>query len=246
MRLSKRLEAVASFVEQGSCAADIGTDHGYVPIYLVEHGIAEYAIAADVKQGPLRKAQNNIEEAGLKAQIETRLSDGLLEIRPGEADTVIIAGMGGELMIHILEEGRFMWDSVKQWVLSPHSDLFRVRSFLSQNGFGIGREAMIYEEGKYYTVLDVKRRQGLADKVRYGSLAMEKKVPELIYGGYLIQTKNQVLLEYLAWEEAKFESLAEQLRHAPEMTERMRLSLREIERKLMWNREVQNEMRECD
>ena len=136
VRLSLRLKAVADFVKPGSRIADIGTDHGYVPIYLAQIGRAAGAIAMDVRQGPLERAKEHIREyegwaiqhAGNSRQqapcaIEARLSDGLKELRPGEADTVIMAGMGGELEIRILEQGRHMWDSVSHWILSPQSDI---------------------------------------------------------------------------------------------------------------------------
>ena len=105
MKLSKRLETVASFVPKGSNIADIGTDHGYVPIYLVREGQAEHAVAMDVRKGPLERARAHVAEAGLGSRIDVRLSDGLAGLKPGEADCVVIAGMGGELIIHILEEG---------------------------------------------------------------------------------------------------------------------------------------------
>ena len=119
MKLSKRLELVASFVPEGSRIADIGTDHGYIPIFLTEKGICQSALAMDVREGPLSRAREHIREKNLEDRIQVRLGDGLKELRPGEADTVVIAGMGGQLVIHILEEGRHMWDSVKTWILSP-------------------------------------------------------------------------------------------------------------------------------
>ena len=106
MKLSKRLETIASFVPEGSRIADIGTDHGYIPIHLVQEGKAKHASAMDVRKGPLLRAQSHIQEAGLIDAIEVRLSDGLLKLEKDEADCVVIAGMGGELMIPILEEGR--------------------------------------------------------------------------------------------------------------------------------------------
>lgn len=125
MKLSKRLETIASFIPEGSKVADIGTDHGYIPIHLVQEGKATHAIAMDVRTGPLCRAQSHIAEAGLSDMIEVRLSDGLLKLEKDEADCVVIAGMGGELMIHILEEGRHLWDYIPNWVLSPQSELQR-------------------------------------------------------------------------------------------------------------------------
>ena len=155
MKLSKRLEMVASFVKEGSNLADIGTDHGYIPIALAERGQVKRAIAMDVRSGPLERAKEHIKLHRLEDRIETRLSDGTKMLEPGEADTVVISGMGGDLVIHILEEGRFLWDSVSQWVLSPQSELDKVRRFLEGNGFVTVREDMVEEDGKYYTVMDV-------------------------------------------------------------------------------------------
>ena len=108
VKLSARLAAVAALVEPGSRVADVGTDHGYIPIYLVQTGIADRAIAMDVRSGPLERARAHVDRLppGCRERIETRLSDGLKALSPGEADTVVIAGMGGELMIRILDEGQ--------------------------------------------------------------------------------------------------------------------------------------------
>ena len=95
MKLSKRLETVASFVPKGSNIADIGTDHGYVPIYLVREGQAEHAVAMDVRKGPLERARAHVEAAGLGSRIDVRLSDGLAGLKPGEADCVVIAVLAG-------------------------------------------------------------------------------------------------------------------------------------------------------
>lgn len=156
MKLSKRLETIASFVPKGSKIADIGTDHGYIPIYLVENGAAVRALAMDVREGPLARAREHVEEHGLSDRIETRLSDGMEKLRSGEADTVIIAGMGGELVIHILEEGRRLWPEVRSFVLSPHSELHKVRRYLRENGFAAEDETMVKDEGKFYTVMRVR------------------------------------------------------------------------------------------
>ena len=150
MKLSERLEMVLSFVEPGESAADVGTDHGHVPVELVRRGIVKKAVAMDVRKGPLSRAAENIALAGLSEKIATRLSDGVAKLLPGEADSVVIAGMGGELIIKILENGRHMWDSVSQWVLSPQSEIFKVRRWLLENGFEIRREDMLLEDGKYY------------------------------------------------------------------------------------------------
>ena len=237
MKLSNRLEMVVSFVMPVRSAADVGTDHGHVPVELVRRGIVERAYAMDVRKGPLSKAEENIAAAGIKEKIETRLSDGVNKLNAGEADSVIIAGMGGELVIHIMEEGRHVWDTVKQWVLSPHSEIHKVREWLESNGFAIVKEDMVFEEGKFYTVLDV--RPGKQVTGESDARELEK---HFRYGDYLRETKNPVFLDFLKDEEMKLVSLIENLSKQAEHSERAKESLKEVEEKLSMNREVQNEM----
>lgn len=233
MKLSKRLQTVASFVQKGSNVADIGTDHGYIPIYLVQEGIAGRALAMDVRKGPLERARDHIRESGLEDRIETRLSDGLAALKPGEADTVVIAGMGGELIIHIMEAGDRVRKSVKRWVLSPQSDLDKVRHYLETVGLAIDEEAMIQEEGKYYTVMSVSP----------GESRMEKEY-DYKYGRQLIRSGSPVLAEYLKQERKKLEEIERKLQFQDggKALERRAEILRELEQ----IKEVQNEMQRAD
>ncbi|WP_242843160.1 class I SAM-dependent methyltransferase [Lacrimispora celerecrescens] len=189
MKLSRRLETIASFVPEGSTVADIGTDHGYIPIHLVQEGKAKHAIAMDVRKGPLLRAQAHIHEAGLEAHVEVRLSDGLLKLEQNEADCVVIAGMGGELIIHILEEGRGLWEGIPHWVLSPHSELDKVRRFLEEQEFFTWRETMIKEDGKFYTVMGINRTNKAGEK--------DNREISYRYGRSLLESKDPVLKEYL-------------------------------------------------
>lgn len=229
MRLSKRLALVASFVHEGGSLADIGTDHGYIPIALVSRGTVSGAIAMDVRQGPLERAKAHIREHRLEDRIETRLSDGAAMLQPGEADTVVIAGMGGELVIHIMEGGRHLWEQVNQWVLSPQSELDKVRQFLRDHGFVIIREDMVEEEGKYYTVMDVAR----------GTMN-EMTQAECRYGAWLIQHKNPVLREFLRKERVQLLHIKDQL--DAQNTDSARKRMAELLQELEWNKEAQDEM----
>ncbi|HIX16235.1 MAG TPA: class I SAM-dependent methyltransferase [Candidatus Hungatella pullicola] len=231
MRLSKRLELVASFVPEGSSLADIGTDHGYVPIWLAQKGVIENAVAMDVREGPLQRARAHIMEAGLENRIQTRLSDGLTSLRPGEADCAVIAGMGGELILHILKEGRFLWDSIRCFVLSPQSELDKVRRYLEEQGFFIFREAMIKEEGKYYTVMAAARD---------GRHMNYEKDIYYTYGRLLIEEKNQVLREYLKNEEGKLLQIQKELKDKTKDSAVRRKE--ELEEALRQNKEAQHEM----
>lgn len=153
MEISHRLNTIITLVEPGKTAADIGTDHGYVPIELVRRGICCRALAMDVRRGPLDGAKKNIRAYGLEGKIETRLSDGLAKLSPGEADRIVIAGMGGSLMQRLLIEGEAVARAAGQLVLSPQSDLEGFRRFLQESHYRIEQEAMVWEDGKYYTIL---------------------------------------------------------------------------------------------
>jgi tRNA (adenine22-N1)-methyltransferase len=169
---------IAGMVERGSSVADIGTDHGFVPIYLINQDIAGSVIAMDIKAGPLERAKEHIKEYGLEKKIAVRLSDGLQKLAPEEADTVIIAGMGGQLIIRILSEGTHVTDSIKQLILSPQSDLGKVRAFLNENGFKLIDEDMLFEDGKYYTVMKFEHgyeRPGTYIENKYGRILLSRR-----------------------------------------------------------------------
>ncbi|PPK80259.1 tRNA (adenine22-N1)-methyltransferase [Lacrimispora xylanisolvens] len=236
MKLSKRLGMIASFVPGGSRVADIGTDHGYIPIHLVQEGIAKSAIAMDVRKGPLLRAQTHIKEAGLTDLVEVRLSDGLLKLEKNQADCVVIAGMGGELIIHILEEGRHLWDSISYWVLSPHSELYKVRKFLAEHEFSIRRETMIKEDGKYYSVMGVTR----------DSMVSEDRDPELgyRYGKDLLDSKNPVLKEFLQKEQIQIGEILKGLQSSG--TKNAEGRIEELKLELKWNKEAQDAMQQTD
>lgn len=153
MKLSKRLERLAGMVTTGNRLADVGTDHGYVPIYLCEKGRIPSAIAMDINEGPLKRAKHHIGEAGLGPYIETRRSDGLSALLAGEADTILIAGMGGPLTVRILEEGRTALSRALELVLQPQSEIGKVRRWLSENRWKIVCEDIVLEEGKYYPMM---------------------------------------------------------------------------------------------
>ena len=135
MQISKRLETVAGMVTSGRTVADIGTDHAYIPIYLIQENRAECAVAMDVNRGPLQRAKEHILQYGLEDRIDTRLSDGLAALSAGEADSVIIAGMGGPLTVRILEEGADRLENCAELILQPQSEIGLVRSYLQEKGW---------------------------------------------------------------------------------------------------------------
>lgn len=227
IKLSKRLEAVAEFVQQGSRLADVGTDHGYIPIFLVEHNRVSSALAMDINQGPLQRAKEHIAACGLDQQIHTRQSDGLLNLQDQEADTVVIAGMGGNLTIHILEEGRKKLLPVQTLILEPQSEIARVRQYLEENGWKLTGENMVYEDGKFYPVMKAEKTD---EKIRYQQIQRE-------YGPLLLQMKHPVLKQFLDKEELQLKKIETVLQKncrpdAENITERME----EVAARLQLNR----------
>lgn len=189
MEISNRLKTIAGMVSHNSVACDVGTDHGYLAIYLVKHGICKKVIAMDVAKGPLSKAQNNIRAYNCDAFVETRLSDGLEKLNPGEADAVIMAGMGGILINTLLEKGVEVLENVNELILSPHTDVELVRRHLLGNGYLIEEEKMLVDEEKYYVVMKAVHGQDSSyDTCQYR------------YGKLLLQNKDSVLKDFLQLE----------------------------------------------
>ena len=208
MQISERLRAVAGMVSPGCRLADVGTDHAYIPIYLIQNGTVPQAIAMDINQGPLLRATENIRRYGLAGQIETRLSDGLEKLQAGEADTVLIAGMGGLLMVRILENGREVLTGCRELVLQPQSDIRSVRAYLEENGWQIDREDLVFEDGKYYPMMRAVRKKA-PERVRRDAEVDNRNDSnegirhelELRYGPLLLQKHHPLLPDYLSREE---------------------------------------------
>ena len=154
INISERLKCVASLVNKGARVADIGTDHAYLPIYLVQNGISNKVYACDVRKEPLRRAKLHIDEYGLSDKITTQLCDGLKGINKGDVDTVTICGMGAKLMKNILKAGIDKLGDNTQLVLSAQSELRDFRKYLLETGIDIKSEHMLLEDGKYYFIFD--------------------------------------------------------------------------------------------
>ena len=157
MMLSKRLQTVADMIPASDAFADIGCDHGYLPIYLVHSGKAGRAIAMDLRKGPLDRARAHVEEYGLKDKIELRLSDGAdaLSVKDG-VDTIAVTGMGGRLLLRIMERGHAVFRAARDIFVSPQSDIPLVRSKITGDGFTIVDETMVEDAGKYYVILHLQ------------------------------------------------------------------------------------------
>lgn len=200
LKISDRLIQVAGLVPENVRLADVGTDHGYVPIWLLEQGRISSAIAMDVNRGPLLRARENRDKYGFQKVMELRLSDGLEKLEPGEADALLIAGMGGPLMIRILEAGWQTVKSIPTLVLQPQSEIPAVRRYLIENGFCIDDEIMLKDEGKYY----------MAMKVSHG-YSREWSETEYLFSRYLLDQRHPVLKEFLMKEKRIYSEIEKKL-----------------------------------
>ncbi len=207
--LSERLRMLARMVTPGNRVADVGCDHGFLSIYLVQRGISPGVVAMDIRKGPLSAAREHIDARGLGTYIETRLSDGLKELLPGEADTAVCAGMGGRLMERILRESREKVGELRELILQPQSELEEFRRFLREAGLRIVEEDMVREDGKYYFAMRAVpgRATGEEDAEAPG-------FPQRLcdrFGGKLLEGRHPGLEQYLRQQERTLEKLAETL-----------------------------------
>ena len=151
--LSNRLGTVARLVPEGARFADVGTDHAYLPVWLLLHGVISRAIVTDLRSGPLQRARQTAQRYGVTGQVSFRLGDGLDCLQPGEADTIAIAGMGGETIADILAAAPWIRLGQYRLLLQPMSALDDLRRWLAGHGFCIQTERLCLDGGTRYTVL---------------------------------------------------------------------------------------------
>ena len=205
-RLSNRLKAVASFVEKGAIVADIGSDHAYLPCYLIKTGKIKIAVAGEVAQGPFDSAIKNVVREGLAEAITVRMANGLHAIEESDkADTVTIAGMGGSLIATILENGKERLESVTRIIAQPNIHASVIRKWAVSNDWRITDEHIMKEDGKIYEIIVLMR----------GSSSYDES--ELLFGPFLIEEKNTVFQEKWTREVVEFLRVLDSLGDA-EMT----------------------------
>lgn len=187
IRLSKRLLAVASYVEKRAVVADIGSDHAYLPAYLIKKGIINQAIAGEVAEGPYQSALNNVRRQGLMDNVKVRLADGLFAIEKSDhVDIITIAGMGGTLIASILEKGNERLHDVQRIITQPNIHAKAIRKWAVENGWKILNEKILKEDGKIYEILVLEKGNSLYDEL------------ELLAGPILLTERNDVFYE--KWE----------------------------------------------
>ena len=224
MQLSIRLSALAQYVEKGSSVIDVGTDHAYIPIHLIEEGKAIRCLATDINAGPLKKADKNIRAKGVK-NISLKQTNGLEGVTSKDGDVIMISGMGGYLIIDILERAAKLLVSVNKLILQPQQDIDKVRKYLHRIGFKIETEDFVIDDGKYYTVIVAKPGKEVYDK-EY----------EYVYGKCLIQKKLPVFKEWLVKKHNKLKEISQKL----EQTDSPSIAIRknEIKKEIEMHQEV--------
>lgn len=182
MNLSNRLKEIIKLVPKNSIVADIGTDHGQIPVYLIENKISKRVIATDISKPSLDKTIDLIEERKLEDKILTKLGDGLEVLRPFQVDTVIMAGMGGILITEILESNRKVTDSISHFIFQPMVASKELRQYLVENQFKIVDESLAREGERFYEIILAKKGPSTIEKDIYyelGPKLIEKNHPLL-------------------------------------------------------------------
>lgn len=216
MDLSMRLTAIASLVTEGNRVADIGTDHGYIPIYLIKNHKIQSALAMDIGKGPLKRAEDHVKAHCLEEVIQCRLSDGFSAYNAGEADTAVIAGMGGDLMVRILTAG--LSKLPDELILQPQSEWFKVRQFLGEHGYKIVCEDMVKEDGKYYEIIKAQKGE-----------PVEESTVQQYYGPLLLGQKHPVLKDYLEYSMDSCNKIGQRLEQAGTEAAKSRMQELQIE-----------------
>lgn len=188
MELSPRMMEIIKFIKNDSLVADIGTDHGYIPTYLIENNLSKKVIATDISEPSLNKTIDSIRGRDFEERIETRLGSGLEVLKAGEVDTIIIAGMGGLLIGEILEKNREIVTSCDNFIFQPMIAAAELRKYLINKGFQIIDESLAREGDKFYEIIYCRK----------GAKKLEDNI-ELGIGNRLIEKKHPLLVEFITW-----------------------------------------------
>ncbi|MCK6257738.1 tRNA (adenine(22)-N(1))-methyltransferase TrmK [Fictibacillus sp. KIGAM418] len=222
--LSLRLKTVANYVHREAVIADIGSDHAYLPCYLVlEHQVV-YAIAGEVNEGPYQSALKEVQSANLQSKISVRKGDGLEVISPNETDVITICGMGGQLIASILEKGKSKLEGVKRLILQPNVGAGSVRIWLKNEGWTLTQEEILQEDGKIYEVLVADRKEG-------NQPYTDNEMLELLLGPFLMKQKNEAFIEKWSGELEQWTKILQQMEssQSPDSMERKRQLMKRIE-----------------
>ena len=205
IKLSPRLQIIYDMVPQAETVADVGCDHGYLTISLLESKKAQKAIAMDVNRGPLQSAEINVRQANLSDKVEFRLSDGLAGLQPGEANVICICGMGGALIKRIIKANLSIAQRAQILILEPQSEYKALREFLIANDFKFIDEDLCTEEGKIYPIM----------KLSWSDQKVELTEAQLEYGPVILEKKPDLLKTLLDKNKNEYTTIIEKLNKIP-------------------------------
>lgn len=230
MELSKRLRFIANHIDICESIIDVGTDHGYIPIYAVNEGLCKRAIASDINKDPLEKARINALLEGLTDKIELRLGAGLETVRVGEVEGVVIAGMGGNLIRDILEHDKKKLSKYKFLVLQPAQNPEVLREYLYNNNYEIIDEDLCFDEGIYYELFKVKVGESNKGKMK-----------EILYeiSPVLVEGKSELLKMFLENKKEKYERI---MNFIKDDTESVKVRKAQLEEKINFIIELEKEI----
>ncbi len=208
LRLQPRLACIASLVPHGARLADVGTDHGYLPVFLLQRGAIKSAIASDLRPEPLAHARRSAKEYGVEEKIDFRLCSGLEAIAPAEVDTIVIAGMGGELIVKLLEAAPWTRESVLTLILQPQTKSEMLRKWLAEKGYSFTKETLVRDKGTLYAVLCVTAGESrrLTEAEAYAGVALDS---DPLYGEFLDERITKLSHAIAGMESAKERNEAE-------------------------------------
>jgi len=214
--LPPRLAAIAALIPPGESVADIGTDHAYLPIFLIQSRKSPKVIATEVNKSPFKNADIRIKDLGLENKIDLRLGDGLKVLKPGEAAIVVLAGIGGNNIIDIFEKSPEVMRTIRRLVLNPATDFGKVRKWLMLNGWFIKDEDLVLEQGNFYQIIAAEKGERV-QAGGYDPLALE-------IGPKIIEKKHPLLRKYLTKKLKEYNSIQKSLEISdrPEPRERLK------------------------
>lgn len=203
MNLSNRLKTISEMIDNNTkTIVDVGTDHGYIPIYLAKNKKIDYAIASDINKGPVEKAKLNIKNYSLENRIKCRLGGGLTTIKKNEVEAAIIAGMGGNLIRDIIEESLDVFKNLDYVILQPVQNPEVLKEYIYSKGYDILDENLVKEDEKFYEIF----------KIRYNNNIKEIETIYYEISEVLLKKKHPVMKEYLNFKLGKYMKICDGLK----------------------------------
>lgn len=230
VKLSKRLKTIASYISPNTYFADIGSDHGYLACYICQNDDQSRAIASEVREGPFLRTKETVDYYHLSDRIEVRLGDGLTVLNENDPVTeIVIAGMGGSLITHILEAGKSNIQRVKKIIVQPNNHAVKLRKFFLENHYTLKHETILEENSKIYEILVAEKT---TDSQPYqAGIELEK---QLLFGPILMKDKSVAFKKKWRHEKEKVAKILTQIENTDENIEK----IRSFQRQVNWMEDV--------